>query len=163
MRTKKSLINALFSIIAYVSNLILAFIVRSFFVKCLNDQYLGINGLASNVIMILSLVELGVGPAIVFSLYKPLAVDDKEKIKTLMNLFKKAYRVICISILLIGLLAMPLFMNILSKQSTVPNLNLIYILFILTSLSTYFMAYKQSLITADQKNYMVNVVAIETI
>jgi len=86
---------------------LLKFVVRIVFVRYLSIEYLGINGLFSNILAVLSLAELGVGPAIVYSLYKPLALGDKEAVKSIMNLFKKLYVSIGLVIGALGLCLYP--------------------------------------------------------
>ena len=97
-RTKRSIINLITAFAGQILGVIISFIVRMIFVKYLSSEYLGINGLFTNILTMLSLVELGIGSAMIYSLYKPLAEDDKENIKSLMDLYKKAYRIIGIII-----------------------------------------------------------------
>ena len=78
----------------YFFNVIIGFVCRIVFVRCLSADYLGVNGLFTNILTMLSLAELGVGGAIVYALYKPLAENDEEKIASLMKVYAKAYRTI---------------------------------------------------------------------
>ena len=93
-RTRNVSRNATVAVICQVINLLLNFIIRTAFIRVLGKEYLGVNGLFTNVLTILSFAELGIGNAIVFSMYRPLAVKDTEKIKSLMWLYKKAYTII---------------------------------------------------------------------
>ena len=102
-RTKNVSRNATVAVICQVINLILNFAIRTFFIKILGAEYLGVNGLFTNILTILSFAELGIGNAIVFSMYKPLAIDDTEKIKSLMKLYKKAYTIIGIIVAAVGI------------------------------------------------------------
>ena len=86
-RTEYSILNILTGIGGYFLNTIIGFVCRMVFVRCLSADYLGVNGLFTNVLTMLSLAELGVGGAIVYALYKPLAENDEEKIASLMKLF----------------------------------------------------------------------------
>ena len=86
-------------------------------IRVIGQEYLGINGLFADILAALQLVELGIGPAIAYSLYKPLSSGDTEKVKSLMALFKKAYRFIGIFIIIAGLLIMP-FLRLLYEWST---------------------------------------------
>ena len=81
--------NIKYSVVNYISVNLLKFIVRMVFVKTLPIEYLGVKGLFSNILVMLSFAELGIGPAIVYSLYKPLAYGDRETVKSIMRLFKK--------------------------------------------------------------------------
>lgn len=119
-------------------------------------DYLGINGLFTNVLLILSFAELGIGQAIVFNLYKPLAENNQERIKTLMLFYKQCYRVVAIVIIVVGLSIIP-FMDFFIKEcpNISENLIFIYLLFLTNTVSSYFFVYKKSLITADQKEYVI--------
>lgn len=134
--------------------MMISFIARIFFIKILGADYLGINGLFTNILTMLSLVELGIGPAIVFSLYKPLAEKDLEKVKSLMQLYKKAYTIIGIVIGVLGVFITPFLQYFIKEMPDVPNLNLIFILFVINSSISYFFAYKRNLIIADQHRYI---------
>lgn len=81
-RTHYSLMNSSISTIVYLIKLVLSFAVRSYFIKYLGVEYLGLNGLFTNILSFLSLAELGIGTSIVYELYKPLAFDNKEEIKS---------------------------------------------------------------------------------
>ncbi len=93
-RTLNSAKNASFGLVSQLINIALGFISRTVFIYVLGVEYLGINGLFTNILMLLSFAELGIGNAIIYGMYKPLAMDDKEKIKSLMALYEKAYKAI---------------------------------------------------------------------
>ena len=154
-RTENSIINSAMSIITQILTVVLNFVVKTVFIKMLSDEYLGINGLFTNIITMLSLADLGIGIAIPYSLYKPLAEKDEHKIKILMNFYKKIYTIIGIVVLSIGLSLTP-FLSYIIKDipKNIPNLNLIYMLFVIHSASSYFFVYKKFLIDSDQKGYI---------
>lgn len=138
-------------IISTVSN----FISRTIFIKILGITYLGVSGLFGNILSILSLAELGISNAIIYSMYKPISENDKTTIAGLMNLYKKAYTIIGISIAIIGASLIP-FLNFIIKDSpNVPNLKVIYILYLSNTVISYFFTYKRSIIIANQKEYIV--------
>ena len=83
--------NAAVSLICQVITVVLQFIGRTFFIKLLGKDYLGVSSLFANILTILSFAELGIGNGMIFSMYKPLASNDKEKLKSLMSLYKRAY------------------------------------------------------------------------
>lgn len=91
-RTKNSLLNITASIGGQLLTNVLRWICRMVFIYTLGKEYLGISSLYANILTILSLSELGLGSAITYSLYKPLAENDTEAVKSLMAFFKKAYR-----------------------------------------------------------------------
>ena len=153
MRTKKSLLNIGSNFFIMLSKSILAFILRTIFIKILGEDYLGVNGLLTNVLSMLSLAELGVSAAINFSLYKPLAENDNERISTLMSFYRKAYSIIGAVVFVLGIVLMFFLKYIIKDYESIQNLNIIYLLYLLNTVSTYFISYKETLITADQKNY----------
>lgn len=156
-RTKNALLNMISGSTMQIINVLLGFVSRTIFIKLLNADYLGVNSLYSNILMVLSFAELGIGNAIAFCLYEPIANNDKKRIQALMKFYKKAYSFIGIIIFIIGLGLIP-FMNIIIKNppNIKENLTLIYILFLLNTSISYFFSYKKTLIIADQKVYIEN-------
>lgn len=131
-RTEYSILNILTGLGGYFLNTVLGFLCRMVFVRCLAADYLGVNGLFVNVLTFLSLAELGIGNAIVFALYKPLANHDEEKIASLVKFYGKAYQVIGIVVGLVGLCLMP-FLNVIIREQ--PNISeSIYLLYLLNLL-----------------------------
>lgn len=153
-RTKSVLKNSIIGIAGHLINQLLGFISRTVFIQQLGAVYLGINGLFTNIFSILSLVELGIGSAIVFSLYKPLAEKNRVKIEALMTLYSKAYNIIGLVIFILGLSLIPLLKFFIKDQPDIQHLYFIYILFLLNTVISYFFAYKRSIFNADQKNYI---------
>lgn len=156
-RTKNSIKNMSTGAIVQIVNKLMAFVVRTVFIKTLNTEYLGVNGLFTNILTILSFAELGIGTAIIFNMYKPVAENDKNKIKSLMNLYKKSYNSIGVIVFLLGILVIP-FMDYIVKD--IPNIKeniiFIYILFLFNTASSYFFTYKKSIIYAHQKQSIIN-------
>ena len=153
-RTKNSLRNIFVGIAGQVLTIFLNFFSRSVFISILGTEYLGVNGLFSNILTILSLAELGVGSAIVYSMYKPIAENDKNTLNALMNLYSKSYKIVGVSIAGVGVLIIP-FMDIIIKDNkSINNLTLIYLLFLCNTVVSYFYSYKRSIITADQREYI---------
>lgn len=156
MRIKNSLKNIYTGLIGQSIILITGFIVRTFFIRKLGNTYLGVSGLFTNILTILSFAELGIGQAIIYSLYKPIANDDTKKIQALMNLYKKTYKALFFIVLILGLCLLP-FLNIFIKDiNSIPYIRIIYIMYILDSSFSYLFAYKTSFLVATQKNYIVN-------
>ncbi len=148
--------NISYSLVCQTLVLVLSFICRTVFVKKLGAEYLGISGLFTNVLTVLSFAELGIGDAIIFSLYKPIATGETDKIKSLMRFYKNAYRVIGLIILTAGLTTLPFLDKIMAQKPDVDeSISFIYFLFISNIVISYFYVYKQTLITAHQKNYIV--------
>lgn len=154
MRTEKSIKNIKYSLIGQISAIIISLMSRFFFLKILNSTYLGINGLFSNVLTMLSFIELGIGPALTFSLYEPLKNNDKEKTKTLLRIFKKSYIIIGSIIIIFGFLITPLLPNLVKDLNGIPRINLIYWLFVINTGVSYFGSYKKTFLLSDQKGYI---------
>lgn len=146
--------NVMTALTGQALSIVVSFIARIYFVKTLGIDYLGVNGLFTEILSVLSAAELGVGSAIIFSLYKPLAEKEEQKVKALLNFYKNIYRVIALLILLGGLALFPFLGVILKDKPQIPNLNLIYFIFLFNSIISYFFTYKRSLIYADQKSYI---------
>ena len=108
----------------------------------------------------LGIVELGIGSAIIYNLYEPIAKDDKEKIKSLMNFYKKSYRVIAVIVFVIGMMIIPFLKNIVGDISIDINIEFIYSLFIIDVVASYLLTYKRSILYANQKTYITNIVHI---
>lgn len=157
MRTRNSIKNSLIGILGQLFNIGINFISRTLFIQILGANYLGINGLFTNVLSMLSLAELGIGSAITYHMYKPLANDDREKIKSLMYLYAKSYKIIGLIVGIIGISILPFLDLIINDAPNVDNLSIIYVLFLLNSVISYFFAYKTSITIADQKNYIVTI------
>lgn len=137
-------------------SLILKFSLRTAFIYSIGVTYLGVNGLFTNVLSVLSLADLGISTALNYSLYKPVAENDIDTIKALMNVFKKAYIGIACVITLMGIMLLP-FLHIIIKDPvgiSYTELQIYYSIFLFNTVSTYFIAYKYSLVNADQKNYI---------
>lgn len=150
--------NTVVSLSMQVVKNILAFIGRTIFIKVLGSEYLGVNSLFSELLTILSFAELGIGNAMVFSLYKPIAENNYEKIKSLMKLYEKFYRAIGFVIAFLGILVIPFLDFIVGDVSYVKeNITLLYVLFLFNTVISYFFVYKKSLIIANQKNYIVEI------
>ena len=156
-RTKNSIINSTASITTQVITVLMDFAVKTIFIAILGSTYLGINGLFSNIITLLSLADLGIGIAIPYSLYKPLADKNTEKIKSLMKYYSKVYNVIGIVVLGIGLSITPFLPHIIKNMpDNIPHIYLIYMMFVTHSALSYLFVYKRFLIDSDQKGYIVS-------
>lgn len=155
-RTENVLRNATLSIICQIISLLLSFASRTIFIKTLGVEYLGVNGLFSNILTVLSFAELGIGSAITYSLYKPLATNDNKKTASLMLLYKKAYTTLGLGCIIAGLCVIP-FLKIIIKNpiEISENITLLYILYLLNTGISYIMVYKKSILIADQKSYVV--------
>lgn len=155
-RTQNAIYTAFSSGFRVILNVIMTFVSRTLFIYLLGAEYLSLNGLFTNVLSVLSLADLGIGSAIVFFLYKPLAADNKEKIVAFMSFYKKCYRMIGLLILILGFSLLPFLNSLVNFQTEIKiNLYLVYILFLTNTAATYLLfAYKQCLLQANQKGYI---------
>lgn len=153
-RTYISIKNSIISLIAQISSIILSFITRTFFIKYLNIEYLGLNGLFSDILTMLSFAELGVGTAIIYLMYKPLSEKDEYKTSALMNLYSNIYKYIGIFIALSGLMLIPFLDILINGEYNISGIKGIYILYLINSVISYFFTYKRSIIIADQHGYI---------
>ena len=163
-RTTNTLLNFTSSIGGQFITILMHFITRTVFIATLGKSYLGINGLFSNILMVLSLAEFGVGSAILFKLYEPIAKEDHHRIAVLMKFYKSAYRVIGISVAVVGLTLVPFLPMLINDYDRLTELRInvafIFLLFLLRTVSSYlFFAYKSAIIEANQKEYLINLIS----
>ena len=154
-RLKNSALNFASGFLGRVLTILLNFVVRTIFIYCLNEAYLSVNGLYSNILTVLSLAELGFGSAMVYRMYAPVAVKDYQKTAALLQFYKKIYIIIGVVIFLLGLCVIPFMDYIIKDKPDISGLTLYYILFLVnTSISYWFSSYKASVLYADQKEYI---------
>lgn len=152
-----SLMNSSISTIVFFFKLVIQFVARTYFIRFLGVTYLGINGLFSNILSLLSLAELGIGTSIVYSMYRPIAENNQGEIKALMDLYKKAYHYIGGAVAVLGLVLVP-FLKYFSKDlAATDHFVWFYLLFLGNSVLSYFFTYKRSMLIADQRTYTVNI------
>lgn len=154
-RTKNSVKNIIYTIGGQLCKEFLAFVVRTVFIRTLAVEYLGVNGLFTNILSFLSLAEMGVGSAIIFSMYKPMAEHDESKLQMYMAVYKKVYTAIGLFVIGLGFSLTPFLNFFMKERPDIPQLELIYILYVLNTGATYFFAYKGSIFNADQRAYVV--------
>lgn len=154
MRINNSLKNISISILAQLILVLLGFVSRKVFLDSLGIDYLGLNGLLTNVLSLLALVESGIGASIVYFLYKPLAEKDNPKIIALIQLYKKAYIFIVIIISILSVALFPFLGLLVDKNNIDISFSIIYFLFVVKNLVYYLNAHRVALINADQKEYV---------
>lgn len=160
MRKKRSLFNIIGSLGSYFISTIFTFITQMFLVKTLGVEYSGVNGLFTNILTMLSIAELGIGTTIIYKLYEPLANNDTESIKSWMQFYKMCYRIVAILVLVVGTIIIPIVPRIVGTISINEDIRILYFISLLDTVFSYTMTYKRSLIYADQKNYIINIVHI---
>ncbi len=160
-KEKSRIYNSIKNIFLGIGNqillLILTFISRIIFVRILGAEYLGINGLFSNILTILSVAELGMGSSIIYSMYKPLANNDTEKISALMNYYKKMYNIVAVVVAILGICLMPFLEYLVNTTDEIENINIYYLLFLANTVISYLLASRSVILNADQKLYITKI------
>jgi O-antigen/teichoic acid export membrane protein len=159
MRTKKSIRNVSVMFLTQFITLVLAFASRTVFIKTLGTEYLGLNGLFLNVLNALSLAEMGIGTAISYALYKPIAENNTEQIKSILAFYRKCYFFIGIFIVAVSCLMLPFLPYLIKGEVSVPvNIYNVYLCFIIPSVINYFFAHKRTIIDETQNKYLTTLI-----
>lgn len=163
-RTKNAARNIFYGVILKIYNIAIPFLMRTAMIYLMGVQYLGLNSLFASILSVLNLAELGVGSAMVFSMYRPIAEDDETTICALMKLYRTYYRIIGLVIAVLGCAMLP-FIPRLIKSDIPAGIN-IYLLYLLnlgaTVLSYWLFAYKNSILTAHQRTDIASKISMVT-
>ncbi len=162
-RVKYATKNIAFGWMGNVATLLLGAALRQVFINRLGDTLLGVSDYYTSILTVLSLAELGISTAFNFSLYGPVARNEVEKIKSYMLLYKKAYRGIAAAIAVIGMAIAPFLKYLIKEPGNISlrDLTICYFIVLFNTVSSYLVAYKYSLVNAQQKNYIqTNVITI---
>jgi Membrane protein involved in the export of O-antigen and teichoic acid len=162
-RTQNSFFNILTNYGSQLLIVLLNFLTRTVFIKELGTSYLGIEGLFTNVLSVLSLVELGFGTSIVFKLYKAIEDNDHPRMRILLDFYRKVYMIIGCVVMVLGLCLLPFLPLLIKDYERFYELGLnavvVFIIYLFNSAASYwFFAYKTAFVTAQQKNYQLTVV-----
>lgn len=160
MRKRYALKNVLSKAAYATIYAVLSFVSRRLFISCLGDTVLGLSSLMSSILSMLSLMELGVGNAIYFSLYKPLAEGNDGEVNAIMHLYKKLYSYIGTAVAVVGICIMPFIKFLVQKELAGNTISMtyvyqVYLIFLADSVLSYFLAYRRNIFSADQKEYIV--------
>ena len=161
-RTRNAARNVVFDGTMEMVNMLFPFAIRSVMLHCLGTEYLGLNGLFKSLLSFLNLAELGVGSAMVYSMYKPIAEDDTPTICALLHLYRTLYRIIGLAIAAVGLLLMPVLQNLIKGDLPAGmNLYVLYLMNLGNTVMTYWLfAYKSSLLQAHQRRDVISKVSL---
>lgn len=154
-RTHKAATNIAYSIANRIIIIVLNFLLRTLFIKEFGVGLLGLNGLFSNVLSVLSMADLGLNTAMIFSFYEPLANKNYETVAALTGFYKKIYNVIAITITILGICIIPVLPKLVNLDSEIPLLNVYYLFALSNVVFSYLFVYKTSVLVADQNNYVV--------
>ena len=156
-RTSNVIKNSSASLIQKLVHIIVQFVLRTVFIFILGKEYTGISGLFTDMLQVLSLMELGLDGSMIYSLYVPLAQKDFHKVSALLKFYKTAFNITGIVVLGLGIACTP-FLSVIVKG--VPNISedirLIFMMYVITSAFSYFLIYKSVLLKADQKSNIVS-------
>lgn len=159
-RTKNSIRNTAAGLINRCINLLIPFVIRTVLIKKLGSEFLGLSSLFTSIIQVLNLAELGVGSALIYNMYKPIAEDDTDTLAALLNSYKKVYRIIGLTIAVIGTALIPFLPWIVDTQElfgTGINLYILYAIYLINTVISYlFFAYRKSLLTAYQRQDIIS-------
>ncbi|MDO5852422.1 MAG: polysaccharide biosynthesis C-terminal domain-containing protein [Methanobacteriaceae archaeon] len=157
-RTKNTIFNIIYSVINKVINIISPFLIRTLMIYYFGVKYLGINSLFASILQILNTAELGFSTAVVFSLYKPMAENDEKEICSILNFYRKMYRIIGLFVLLVGITIIPLLPKLINDD--IPsniNIYIIYAIYLINTVCSYcFFSYKSSVFIASQNNRIIS-------
>lgn len=155
-RLKNTAKNTFTGLLNQIAVLLFNFISKTIFIHCLGTEFLGINGLFTNILQVLTIAELGFGTAMSYSMYKPIAENDEKTLAALINFYKKMYNIIAITITVIGVALIPVLPYIVNTEKEIEHLTLYYILYLLNTVMSYLFAYKTAITIAHQKSYILN-------
>lgn len=158
-KKKNILLSSSFGVFEQILFYLTSFVFRTIFLKVLSEEYLGITGLFTNILQIFSLAELGIGSVISFRMYSPVRARDEKKCRQLLDFYKNVYFLIAFVVFIIGLLFLPFLPHIFADSREIPhdvNLTVIYWLFVFQNVASYCFVYMQSLLSADEKNYVLS-------
>lgn len=159
-RTENVIKNSSATLLFKVVQIVSQFALRTVFIYVLGREYTGIQGLFTDILNVLSLMELGLDGSMVFSLYKPLAEGNDKKVSAYVNFYRKAFGAIGVIVFLSGLICLPFLNYIITDAPDISeNLNGIFMMYVITSASSYFLVYKTTLLQADQKARTVSLVS----
>ena len=157
-RTDYATLNTSIALAIQPFQALIGFVSRTIFLNILGVTYLGLNNYISSLVSMLSLAELGIGGAMTYALYGPLAREEHAKINAFMTLFKKLYRMIGIGIFVIGAILVLFLPYIIKGYPINREVYIIYFLFVFNSSSSYFFSYKRTLLYVDQRNYVMTLI-----
>lgn len=156
-RTKNTILNAIGGMAVRMFGFLSTFITRTVFLHILGIEYAGVSSVFSDVLTVLSFAELGIGTAITYALYRPIAQNDQEQIARLMNVYRKIYAAIAGVIFVLGLCVLPMLKYVITDAPTIKeDIRLIYVLYLSNTAVSYLFIYKSTFLVAAQKDYLVS-------
>lgn len=157
-RSSNAIKNIIVALLCQGLTFVFSFATRTIFINLLGDEYNGLTSFFQNVVSMLSFTELGVGIAIIYALYKPIADNDIEKLKSLMGFYKNIYRIIASIILVLGIIVTPTLKFFLETDVPLGNVSLYFMIYLGNTSVSYLFIYKSSILNADQRNRTVKLI-----
>jgi O-antigen/teichoic acid export membrane protein len=157
MRTKKAAINGLIGILTYLISFLPAMLVRKIFLVQLGEELLGLSSLYTNIISYLSIIEMGIGSAIIFSLYKPFAEGNRVKVKGYIDYYAKFYKIVGVIILLVGIGLLPFLHIFINDNIDMTKATIYFVLFLINTVISYLFSYKLCILNVAQEGYIVSI------
>ena len=155
-RAENSSRNVVYAVIMSLLTILIGLIAQIVFINTLGSEYLGINGLFTSIVSMLALVELGLGSAIYFHLYKPISVNDTAKVHSIVNFYKIGYRLIALAVFFLGLLVVPFLGKLIGTINIAESIYVIYFLFLLDVVFSYLLTYKRAVLYVNQNNHIIS-------
>jgi len=155
-RAENSSRNVVYAVIMSLLTILIGLIAQRVFINTLGSEYLGINGLFTSIVSMLALVELGLGSAIYYHLYKPISDNDIAKVQAIINFYKKGYRLIALSVFSFGILILPFLSTLVGEVKISESIYVIYLLFLLEVVFSYLLTYKRAILYVDQNNHIIS-------
>lgn len=159
-RSENAVLNIFWGYLSQIGILVLSFIGRRIFLSFLSVDYLGINGLYSNILTVLSLAELGLDAALVYSLYKPVAEGNLPLVKSMLKYFRKIYIILATCIFIIGIALIPFLQFIIESDLNSRDLIFYYLIFLVNTIASYFVAHKVAFLSACQEQRVQKLVTV---
>lgn len=160
-RTDNAIKNAVASLGLRVVSILSQFILRTVFLRVLGNEYAGVGGLFTDILTVLSLAELGLETSMVYALFRPLAKQDDDRIRSLLRFYRRASRVAGVGVLAAGLLCAPVLPSLVGELPAVrEDLRLIFLLYLLCTVVPYLFAERSVLLKAEQRGRIVSSLGI---
>lgn len=148
------------AVILNIATIAIGFFTQRIFLHILGAEYMGLNSLFANILSALAVAELGIGNAIIFSMYKPMAEDDETTVRALMAFYKRCYAIIGLIVLVLGLAILPFTPAIVGEQSLDVSVQIIFAISLADIVFSYYLGYKRSIIFVAQQNYIIDFVGL---
>ena len=157
-RSSNAIKNIIVALLCQAVTFVFSFATRTILINLLGDEYNGLTSFFHNVVVVLSFTELGIGSAIIYALYKPIAENNIEKLKSLMDFYKKFYKILAIVVFVLGILITPVISFFVETDVPLGNVSFYFMIYLGNTAVSYLFVYKSSILNADQRNRTVKLI-----